>query len=310
MDATDSSTVALCIAAGLLLVYNGLAYALRQTGLRLALRANPAWAQRHLDEAGAAETTLAIQTLRNTVLVATFVGTLVFGQAVLALNTVAPATVPQEKARVVIQAALQVSSFLCFASVIRTAQHIGYMFGGVHELQRRVSAARKTIAAGAASMAAASLSAPVGISTSVGAAAGVLTDTSNSSNTLPSAAVAAVVVDAAAAAAEAETDEESAEFEESVLNLVRTQAWSFSLGFRFLYCSLPFAFGVAGAAVLFVASACIVFFLVYIDHAHEPCCHHCSGGGAGGGRRSARSRRTAGTAALLGASRAASPAAR
>lgn len=80
MDSSDASTAALCLAASLLLVYNVSAYALQQTGLRLALRANPAWAQRHLDEAGAPETTLAIKTLRNTVLVATFVGTLVFGQ--------------------------------------------------------------------------------------------------------------------------------------------------------------------------------------------------------------------------------------
>jgi hypothetical protein len=264
------------VGAGLLLVYNVLAYALKQTGLRLALRANPAWARRHLDEAGAAETTLAIQTLRNTVLVATFVGTLVFGQAVLALNTVGLGTPPQEKARVVLQAALQVAAFLSFASVIRTAQHIGYLLGGVHELQKSVGAARKAAAAPADAAAAGAAAPP------------------------PCAATAAAATAAAAAEGQTNADDEesAAEVEDGVLNLVRTQAWAFSLGFRFLYCSLPFAFGVAGAAILIVAAVLILGFLVYIDHAHEPCCLACAGGGS---RRAARNRRGAATtsAALL-----------
>ena len=279
MDASDASTAALCVGAGLLLVYNVLAYALQQTGLRLALRANPAWARRHLDEAGAAETTLAVQTLRNTVLVATFVGTLVFGQAVLALNTVVLGTPPQEKARVVLQAAQQVAAVLSFASVIRTAQHIGYLLGGVHELQKRVGARK---AAAAPASAAAPVAAPPPFAAAAAAAA----------------APAAAAATAAAADAETDADEESAaDFEDGVLNLVRTQAWAFSLGFRFLYCSLPFAFGVAGAAVLLVAAVIILGFLVYIDHAHEPCCLACAG--AGGGRRAARNRRGAATSAAL-----------
>ena len=287
--------MALCVAAGILLVYNVVAYALKQTGLRMALRANPAWAQRHLDEAGAAETTLAVQTLRNTVLVATFVGTLAFGQAVLALNTVMPATVPQEKARVVVQAALQVISFLCFASVIRTAQHIGYMLGGVHELQRRVTVEKAAAVASGALVGAATTGA-IATSMPPAAAAAVGSDAATAAAAAATAAAAAAA--AASAAADAD-DESSAEVEESVLNLVRTQAWSFSLGFRFIYCSLPFAFGVAGSVVLLVASVCICGFLIYIDHAHEPCCHHCSADG--GGRRSARRRRDAAKAALLGA---------
>jgi hypothetical protein len=200
------ATAALGACGGVLFLYNAMALALRRaSGLSLMLQSGRQWTQKHVSGRSAADVTLAIQTLRNTVLVATFVGTLSFTVAATTLGTASAAAEATARARALVQAALLTGSFLNFALVIRCAAHAGYLIGSVASLPSDVEE-------GAASRA-------------------------------------------------------SALRLHEVTTLLHMQAVHFSLGFRFAYCSIPFAFAVAGPEAL-VASTCVILaFLFYIDHA-------------------------------------------
>ncbi len=213
---------ALGVCAGALLFYNALALTCkRASGLALMLQSGRSWTRKHIVGRGVAEVTLAIQTLRNTVLVATFVGTLSFTVAAAALAAVSGADGAPARARALLQASLLTGAFLNFALVIRCAAHAGYVIGSVAAQQEGGDG-------GAAAWATAAAAEEGG-------------------------------------AAPARAAEELALREAS--SLLRMQAVHFSLGFRFMYCSIPFAFAVAGWEALVISTISVLSFLFYIDNA-------------------------------------------
>lgn len=204
---------ALGACSGALFLYNALALLCkRAAGLSTMLHSGRSWARKHVAGRGAAEVTLAIQTLRNTVLVATFVGTLSFTVAATTLGAVSGAIGAASAARALLQASLLTGAFLNFALVIRCAAHTGYVIGSVTAQLEGGSAAA-----------------------------------AEEEGTAPRAA------------------EELALREASLL--LRMLAVHFSLGFRFMYCSIPFAFAVAGWEALVVSTSIVLAFLFYIDNA-------------------------------------------
>jgi hypothetical protein len=204
--------------AGVLVMYNVLALALRRaSGLTLMLASGRQWTHKHVSGRSATDVTLAVQTLRNTVLVATFVGTLSFTVAGATLGAAAAADGAAPRARAVLQAALLTGSFLNFALVIRCAAHAGYLIGSL--------------------------------------------------TAQPQAAAAAEQSRAAEEGEGAERADAPADPLHEVTTLLHMQAVHFSLGFRFFYTSIPFAFAVVGTEALIIATCAIVAFLVYIDHA-------------------------------------------
>jgi hypothetical protein len=48
--------------------------------------------------------------------------------------------------------------------------------------------------------------------------------------------------------------------------LIKLVLWSFSLGFRFMFVSIPFAFYAAGPEALLIATGLILLFLYQVDH--------------------------------------------
>lgn len=88
------------------------------------------WVLKHREKGDPASATLAVQTFRNTILVAIFVGGNAFSQAFNYANGY-PASIgdPVEQARSIVLAALLFSSFLSWACVIRFAAHLGYIIG-------------------------------------------------------------------------------------------------------------------------------------------------------------------------------------
>ena len=211
MDALAALGACACV----LLLYNVLALALRRaSGLTLILQSGRAWTHKHVSGRSAPDVTLAIQTLRNTVLVATFVGTLSFTVAMATLGAAAAADGAAPRARALLQAALLTGSFLNFALVIRCAAHAGYLIGSVPA--QPLEAAEEGEGEGAA------------VSPHPQAPADPLHE---------------------------------------VTTLLHMQALHFSLGFRFFYTSIPFAFAVAGAEALIAATCLVLAFLVYIDNA-------------------------------------------
>ena len=73
--------------------------------------------------------TLAIQTLRNTILVAIFIGGFSFQYAFETLNSLDTSSSKWQICRAAIVSALLFCSFLCWANVIRCASHLGYYIG-------------------------------------------------------------------------------------------------------------------------------------------------------------------------------------
>lgn len=287
----DLQIGALASSSLLLLLYNGIVYASGQTGMHIMLLTNPAWAQRHVSHSSAPEATLGIQTLRNAVLVSTFIGTLTFNQAVVSLNSALPGTSGPERARILLLALTLMLSFLQFALVIRCAAHIGMMIGAVSEIiaPPPAPAPKPASDAGAAAAAAVAVATSSAVVVNVAEAAAAATADAPSSPATgastaadaPAPAAATLVIVAAADMPPAPPQKGSRisreEIERCVTKLVRIQAIHFSLGFRFLYCSLPFAFGAAGSEALIVASVLLCGWLYYIDHAHlaaRMCCCH------------------------------------
>ena len=210
----DTTTLCACVAA--VVSYNIIAIATQSaSGLSMMLSTGRVWATKHVELRGAPDVTLAIQTLRNTVLVATFVGTLSFTVAVASLN--AAASDDASRLRAVIAAVFLIASFLNFALVIRCAAHVGYLIG--------------------------------------------------SATSTPTAPAAAATTQAAAAAPHVDAADTDTAVPRELGALVRMQAVHFSLGFRSMYCAIPFAFAIAGREALIASTVVMIAFLVYIDHA-------------------------------------------
>ena len=84
---------------------------------------------KHKEKADAPSVTLAIQTLRNTILVAIFIGGYAFQNATSAISLCVNSTAIDSKVSAGIVALLMFLSFLCWATVIRAAAHLGYHIG-------------------------------------------------------------------------------------------------------------------------------------------------------------------------------------
>ena len=207
-------SLSLGLSAAALFLYNLIALLLRRaSGLTLMLRSGSAWAAKHVAGRSAPDVTLAIQTLRNTVLVATFIGTLSFTVASATLAALPGAPDGPARVRGLLQAGLLTGAFLNFALVIRCAAHAGYAIGSA-----------------------------------TGAEAGISGSSGGGGATAPALLLPPPVP--------AELD-----------SLVHMQAVHFSLGFRCMYCAIPFSFAVAGPEALVVVTSFVICFLFYIDHA-------------------------------------------
>ena len=135
--------VALILALALLFAYNIYAYSKtlsyvcckkpNDDNIKLQLHRNWAtsylWMQKHAQKNDAPTVTLAIQTFRNTILVATFLGTITFQSAITICNGYNLANDDYQRTRIIILVVLLFASFLSWSSVIRCAAHLGYQTG-------------------------------------------------------------------------------------------------------------------------------------------------------------------------------------
>ena len=87
------------------------------------------WLVKHQEKIDAPSVTLAIQTIRNTILVAIFIGGQALVMGVTFVLNLEEHSSQRESVRRTILAILFISSFLCWASTIRAASHVGYLIG-------------------------------------------------------------------------------------------------------------------------------------------------------------------------------------
>ncbi len=103
-----------------------------KTQLSLNIRNSIRWIVKHKEKGDSASGTLAIQTLRNTMLVAIFVGGNAFAFTFSLANTIHEIDRDSQGllfVRSIILISLLTGSFLCWACVIRFISHMGYLVG-------------------------------------------------------------------------------------------------------------------------------------------------------------------------------------
>lgn len=173
---------------------------------------------KHLEKDDAATSVLAVQSLRNTILVAIFIGGIAFQAFQTAAAAAGAAADSVSSARSLVFSAFLLGSFLNFALVIRAASHLAYIMGGA-----RYAA------------------------TGVGDAIVLEEGRGRGSPATPP----PTSRDAAALCG----------------SLMRALSLHFSLGFRCLYSSVPFAYAASGPVALVISGGLMLAFLLYADFA-------------------------------------------
>jgi uncharacterized membrane protein len=151
-----------------------------------------------------------------------------------------------EEVRSIILAILLFSSFLCWADTIRYANHLGYSIGALdfkikeNEAKRNAEKVRheNNLEGGGVDSQCVSHREDTHYENSLTLSAHVAADHSLT----------------------------EAEIMEGMNELSVSMSSSFSLGFRFLFVAIPFAFYSAGPIALMIVSAVILLFLIEIDH--------------------------------------------
>ena len=200
-----------------------------------------AFIQRHLEKDDPASAVLAVQSLRNTVLVSIFIGGIAFQSFQAA--AVSAAVVSNDSvatARTLVLSAFLLSSFLNFALVIRAASHLAYIMGGASSQHTPPLLV----------VAHSSIMAEEGRGGGGGGGGGGSINVSSST--------------AASTTRAAHLSRTTASFSAS---LMRALTLHFSLGFRCLYASVPFAYAAAGPIPLVVSATLMFMFLFYADFA-------------------------------------------
>ena len=87
------------------------------------------WLKKHRERTDSPHTTVAIQSIRNSMYVAIFVGGASFLSAATLLNSFPNVHNPYQKIRIVILGLILFLSFLSWASVLRSSSHLGYLTG-------------------------------------------------------------------------------------------------------------------------------------------------------------------------------------
>jgi uncharacterized membrane protein len=204
------------------------------------------WIAKHKTKSDPASVTLAVQTLRNTMLVAIFIGgsSLQFG--VSYLNSYGSDTRTYMQVRTVILAAFLMCSFLCWASVIRGASHLGYLIGTPIGAERDQLLEQQH----------------------------KLEEEATGGNTSPSSLYAKDksaqgIIDLEATGSAENSDTSEALPANTVAEsraMIKLMMISFSLGFRFLFVSIPYWFYAAGPVALIISTICVLGFLYNLDH--------------------------------------------
>ena len=226
------------------------------------------WIKKHREASDPTTTVLAVQTLRNTLMAAIFIG----GNSIVIAYDLAndyPDLMSQRlKVRSLIIMGLMFSSFLCWANVIRLASVLGYMIGTMQYSEKLRAEA----------LALERNNSPLSDSDELSLASGASVDgTNNNSNNTPSDSSKQkrknLRKKKKAAKMEVKNHVFTAEsipdiFEEGS-SIVRMITVFFSFGFRLMFVSIPFAFYTAGPiALLIVAGSLFVFFPFY-DFVHH-----------------------------------------
>lgn len=258
MHAIDIGTIA--VSLGLLLIYHIFLYLgiywgyLLNAQLSMNLKSIVSWVTKHIEKGDAPTVTLAIQTFRNTILVATFIGGSAFTNAFDLTSDYKNIDNDELlKVRSIVMSTLLFCSFLCWACTIRFVSHLGYNLGSLSYEQ-------------------AALSAKVSSSREISTVVDPLVENTEKD-------------DVKEVARKRRTLEEDCvrkakliliffRYRSSFLLFIEVKTANlgllvvgvFSLGFRFMFVALPFAFLSMGSPALITSTAVLLVFLYFYDY--------------------------------------------
>ena len=192
-------------------------------------------------------------------MVSIFVGGSAFQYGFFFLNT-EPSGI-REGVRAVILSSLLFSSFLCWAGTIRYANHLGFSIGTLDLKIKEVLQIERLEKERLDSLRAENL---IGLEEQQETSRD--SSLSHSSKTKANGKLSCAVSVPPTAEVQQKT---ISDIMDGMNELCVSMSSCFSLGFRFLFVSIPFAFYSAGPIALIVASAVILIFLFEIDHVEK-----------------------------------------
>ena len=209
------------------------------------------WIQKHKEMNESATILLAIQTLRNTMMAAVFIGGNALNFAYVFANDFKNVTDPAMQLRSVAITTFMFLSFMCWANVIRIASVLGFLIGTMQysEKKRNEYSEKADVELGNIDdqEKVGFLQTPTKVLEANGKTYGSI----NSSTSKPERA-AVVIPDT---------------FEAGSV-MIQLMTFYFSFGFRMIFVSIPFAFYSVGPSTLLLTSIGIWFFLYSYDSRH------------------------------------------
>jgi hypothetical protein len=263
MDALNSGAVG--VSVGTLVLYHlyayGSVFCMKSGHIQLSrnIQNSGLWFDKHSRMKDAASVTLAVQTLRNTILIAIFIGGSAFQYAWQSLNALMITTNINDRVRYLILGSCLFCSFLNWANTIRMASHMGYVIGTLDQRMADVETAKALVAAKGVSDDIESKSSSEQQESQPASPQPSSPSPSSTSRTLHL----STDQDAVALARKVAKLEKSLEINQQMLS---SMLWNFSLGFRFIFSAIPFQFYVAGPIALLVTTAAMLIFLFRLDH--------------------------------------------
>eukprot|EP01032_Pedospumella_encystans_P022057 gene22057-25006_t len=216
------------------------------------------WIKKHKEMYDPATTVLAIQTIRNTLMVGVFIGGNAINIAYSFANDYKDLVGQRWKVRSMVLMALLFSSFICWANVVRLGSTLGYMIGTMQysEKMRTEAIAHERRLS------------PI---SDVNSDAGSVTSASDNNNIEMTTTKKRknrkmkTPTFERIANGDVSSDEIPDIFREGS-NMVLSMTIFFSLGFRLMFISIPFAFYAAGPLALIISAGCLMAFLPFYDH--------------------------------------------
>ncbi len=221
------------------------------------------WIRKHKDASDSQTTVLAIQTLRNTLTVGVFAGGNAIKIATDFANDYKDLEGQRWKVRSSILMIVLFCSFICWVNVIRLGSTLGYLIGTMQYSEKlRTDALTEERRLSFVS----DLDSETG---SVVSASSTHKDVSTSKKRKSNKSSKSKAPTIERIASGDLTSDDIPNVFKEASNMVQSMTMFFSLGFRLMFISIPFAFYAAGPLALVVSAGCLMLFLPFYDHVHR-----------------------------------------
>jgi len=217
------------------------------------------WIRKHKDASDSPTTVLAIQTLRNTLTVGVFAGGNAIKIATDFANDYKDLEGQRWKVRSTILMAVMFGSFICWANVVRLGSTLGYLIG---TMQYSEKLRTDTLTEERRLSIISDLDSETGSVVSASSTHKESTAKKRKSKKRKAPTIERI------ASGDLTSDDIPNVFKEAS-NMVQSMTMFFSLGFRLMFISIPFAFYAAGPLALVISAGCLMLFLPFYDHMHR-----------------------------------------